>query len=584
MPDAKTLLYASADGMAQGSYYGESDISQEDFFKKAMQGKQYITSLRRSIQDDEKVFIIAVPVKPINKTTGIIAAEYPASKLKQIIGHAKFGETGFAYIIDSKGLLLAHPDKKKIMQPILDKKSDNSASALIKRMLTGKHGRMTYHADHVNMTAVYYPIGNYGWAIASVIPESELYSKLSGVLWFTLIVLVAMGGVIFFISLKITKLISKPIVTLTLCSESLAQGNLTIDLPQGSFAELGRLEHAMHDMLANTSRIIQTIHTNMQNLTHAISELKHSSFESSKAAAEVSGISEQIAIGSEETANTATNITASAEITSANIKHVVDRLHIILQNSHESLQATKTGKTTLLNFSQKITEAQQSGDLIANMMEALSEKTNEIKSIAGVIGGISDQTNLLALNAAIEAARAGAHGAGFAVVAEEVRKLSDETRKQTREISEVITGINSAVSNIDTGLKHLLGVVDDQQLIGNQAIAEFTAIETQALNQGELLREIGEDADKSCRECEQVTNSIQTIAATCQQEAASAQEISAAMQELREVTYEMDAGICELDALMESLDSATSYFVLVEPRKITEPPDPAPDELTQAVQ
>jgi len=191
----------------------------------------------------------------------------------------------------------------------------------------------------------------------------------------------------------------------------------------------------------------------------------------------------------------------------------------------------------------------------ASTVEVLGKSSEEIGTIIAVINDIADQTNLLALNAAIEAARAGEQGRGFAVVADEVRKLAEKTTKATKEIADMIKTIQ----------RETQGAMDSMQK-GTVQVEEGVSLATEA---GASLREIVESIEES-------SNMVRQIAVAAEEQSATSEEITTSINNIASVSGETAQGVKDISMATNdltdvacSLEKIVSAFTLNEKSSVT---------------
>ncbi|MFP4466446.1 MAG: methyl-accepting chemotaxis protein [Candidatus Goldiibacteriota bacterium] len=301
-------------------------------------------------------------------------------------------------------------------------------------------------------------------------------------------------------------------------TEKIAQGDLTGDSSPKSPDDL--MGNAFHKMIMNLRELVGKIIEQADTVTSSAEELSQIAEQSQGAVTQVAETISHITQAISQTAENAMNAsTASAE---ANV-------------------SSKNGKESMNKLMKKMQSLQSSILHSTKRMDALSVHSGEISEILTVIRDISEQTKLLSFNAAIEAARAGHSGQGFAVVAEEVRKLSEMSNEQTKKIAEIIKEVKTDISGaVDAVNKGALDITEGTELAGR----------TQS-----IFEEIASNVEKSAEQVETIAAASQEIAASSQEAAATAQQQSAAVEE-------MTSSITQLaDAAKELKESAKKFRV-----------------------
>jgi methyl-accepting chemotaxis protein len=238
------------------------------------------------------------------------------------------------------------------------------------------------------------------------------------------------------IGLVITRSVNRGVSTLADAAKKLSDGDLTARATLLSQDELGEVAQAFNKMADDFSSIIGTIHNSADQVTCA--------------AETQSSAAEQIAALANSQTEQAANAATAIEGLDTMVKEVAEKAQSISEAAHEASAMADKGHAVVnaaVNGIQAISRTVKESEA---MIESLGLRSDQIGKIVGVIKDIADQTNLLALNAAIEAARAGEQGRGFAVVADEVRKLAERTTNATSEISTMIGAIQSEISSAVT--------------------------------------------------------------------------------------------------------------------------------------
>lgn len=292
----------------------------------------------------------------------------------------------------------------------------------------------------------------------------------------------------------------------------IASGDLTVeDIKVNVKDEIGDLASSFNIMKNNLRKLVEQVRIDSEKIAVSSEQLFHNTEETEKNIQELVLSIENIASSSSNSAQVGLETSRGVEEAAIGIQRIAESASIVSEHSADSSQEAIQGNDAIQNAisqMQSITESVQSSTAI---VQNLGERTKEIGTIIGAITGISEQTNLLALNAAIEAARAGEHGKGFAVVADEVRKLAEQSKDSANQIVEVLKEIQDET---EEGIKSMVNV-------------------TKEVNTGEaVLNQAGDSFRKIVESIQNVTEQIQEVSAASEEVSASSEEVTAAVEEM----------------------------------------------------
>lgn len=522
------------------------------------QGKLIFTDPYLDMTTKQMAVAVATPVKNSSgQIRGIMSADILLQTLVDNVKDIKLHGAGYAFLIDSKGIILAHPDADLISKNIFEDDKLKANTSLFKEALGKDKGHATYKFNGKDMMMVYQKIPSTGWLLAISVPEDAVYQSLATLKWLFVILFIVSILVVIAVTLFTVKRITKPIEELAEQVQLVGDGDLTIQAKVNGQDEIAILATGFNTMVANLRELILQVHSSANHLAASSEELTASSQESAQATNQVAQSVVQIAQEAEHQLH-------GVETTAA----IVDKMLVTIDQISKSAtnavanssQATDKAKENGLSIGKAINQMgliEETVNTSAKVIANLGERSKEIGQIVDTISGIAGQTNLLALNAAIEAARAGEQGRGFAVVAEEVRKLAEQSQEAAKQIAALIGEIQGdtakAVSAMNDGTREVsLGteVVNG----ADSAFREIAQLVTQVSDQ---IKEISIFVKQMDNDGHQIVSSVQlindlskkvsdeaqTVSATTEEQAASMEEIASSSHDLADMAQQLQEKI-----------------------------------------
>jgi methyl-accepting chemotaxis protein len=336
---------------------------------------------------------------------------------------------------------------------------------------------------------------------------------------------------------------------------AVAKGDLTVKPNIKSRDEIGMLAAGLGDMISQNSRLIDAIKSAVRQTGNTATEHMENSRRTAATAQQLATGAQQIAKRATDQANAAQSTTNLMDQMVAKVREAAQAAEQAALGAQKDSKSADEGLAAAREAQARMNEINSSSAYSAQVVKGLVDKSKETRQAAAAITGIADQTNLLALNAAIEAARAGEHGRGFAVVVEEVRKLTEESKKAAHRITrlndEIQNESSAAVKAIEENARKSQAGVDliNTKVLTTLQRAHETAKEAETAADRTKLR-----TKQQLELASQVCNAMSSIAAASQEASATTEEFSSSIEEINASVQESTARAQELTHVVRKLN------------------------------
>jgi methyl-accepting chemotaxis protein len=356
-------------------------------------------------------------------------------------------------------------------------------------------------------------------------------------------------------------------------SAAIAEGQLNVSIQPRSPSDT--MANAYIRMVDGLQALVRQVRDSASQVASGSTQMASSSDESAKVSVQAAAAIDEVTSTMHEMSVNVQSVVKNAQVQGASvaetsssidemvtsIQRVADTSKMLLDIARRSREEAEVGIATMEKTTEGLNRTSAAIQASAEIISALGRRADDIGKIVEVIDDLAEQTNLLALNAAIEAARAGEHGLGFAVVAEEVRKLAEKSTQSTKEISELIQGIQKeareAVGNMDKSTS----MVQEGLVLGNDlniALGKISLVVTEVYKFsqeiGAATNEQSHGSSQIAKATSRLTEITQEITSSVEEQASGAQAVVRAMEKMRELVQQSTSSSTELAAAADQMN------------------------------
>lgn len=479
--------------------------------------------------------------------TGIVTVNISLDWLQDIIGHIKIYETGYAFLVSNRGTFITNPNKNMILNEsifsVAEEKEQQELRTIGRKMIKGGDGFVfvPQFIDKEDCWISFAPLRSISWSVAVVIPQEELYASLSYLN--RIISLIGLVGIIilFVTIMFISRSMTLPLRAVTNIAGEISKGNISAAVSELKQIEVNNKEvqKLIHDSDEKSKDEISLLFSAVSKMTYDLNKLLDRVVESVENVTLlknkiVTSIRQLEATVTEQAAST-NEVNATTNQISATVKSLANTMGDVSKVSLNAAESTTNGLQNVAEIQNTMGNLNDSVNKISEKLKNIDSKAGNISNIISTITKIADKTNLLALNTAIESEKAGIYGAGFTVIAQEIRRLADQTAIATLDIESIVDEMQESVKEgVFTVEKHTEETIKSSDKI-NRLSVSLTKIIEQSKN---------------------LTPQFEFVNQGMQQQSEGAFQISEAMGQLNIVAKQTKGSLIELNDITIDLNKA----------------------------
>ncbi len=563
------LWVVEANGTARYLDGTTLDLGDRDYVKQTFSsGKPMLSDPVKSQKTGEMVVVIAAPVYAdgASKPGALLCGRIPLNDLRAAMADFKWGETGYVFVLDKRGVMAIHPNDD--YQGTLDASKESKMipkvlADIVKRGMSGARGVDNYPFEGKDKLAAFCPAPMTGWLVFTSAYQDEFLAPVIRMRNTIVLITAALIALIAIVSLFIAKSMARPIEKAVSAMKRIATGDLNVSIDdRSSMKEMLELRNAIDSMTEQVSSAMTTISDSAKTVLDRSQDVNAAIEEANATADQVLAMTVKGNEMAQATASTVEQTNASlAEVAEGAQSGALNAVQVgesAEASSHEAAEGSKALEAMV----DVIKEVSRSGQQVGEAIKSLDSSVDSIGQFVTAITTIADQTNLLALNAAIEAARAGEHGRGFAVVAEEVRKLAEESNRAAKNVGTLIDEIINRTKTAAKDQERSSSLIDDLVNRTDRTKETFFHVVERMNSITENVQSIAAAAEEQSASTQEMASGVDHISANTKQIADALKSITNGMTETGAAFELMARSAEDLVALSNDMEKAVEYFKL----------------------
>ena len=505
------------------------DSTTREWYIKAKEanGQLGVSNVYKDIMTGKNMVTLSKALIINGEVQAVLGVDFDIESISNALSNITFGNNGICSIIDANGITIAHPNKEYIGNSDISESKvwetiKNEDSGLVK----GTAGSETIYNFGFTTSDIT------GWKVMLEVPSTDLTENIKKFITTIIITIIVVWVIVTTLGSIYSRRMGKSIKIIKDGVNKASEGDFSEEISLSTGDELEELANSFNIMQYKISDLIGKVQSSIIDVSDSSINISEMSNDVALAIGEVANTAEEISKGTMESAESLTNVSCNLEGVSQDINNIDKEAKDINNKAIETNALGEDGINIINVVMSKTTETKESAMEVNKVISLVSESVSKIGVMNQAISQITEQTNLLALNAAIEASRAGEAGKGFAVVADEIRKLAEESKTSSREITSIVQNVLNQTSVIVKENDTISSLFQTQINETTKAMFSFDEIISLVLEVSKEINSLDENSESISKRKQNIIENITNSSAISEELSAATEEIHASSSEL----------------------------------------------------
>lgn len=574
--DLQAIAFIDETGYLKSTDGYEEHLSKDGYYKTILDGKIHMSDPVLNPQTEKQIIFIAVPIIENSKVVGGITVTIDSTYLSELTQNLKYYGLGGSYILNNTGTTIASDDIEKVKEGynLIEKSSEDKnlkeLAEIHRKMIDGQSGLDEYKENEKKYVVYKQIEDTNGWTMAFEVNKKDVIKEVNKLI--TVYVLMTLVGLTILISIiyVIGNKIGNRLTMLKDNIEVLKEGDFNIkisELEMKKDDEIGVINNSLQETIMYIRELLKSVKDGIHILNNQAEELNTTSETITTGSDAISSAMNEIAIGNSEQAVEVSKIQKEMDEFGASVTDIDSNIGNVFQIAADTGSKLEAGKKEMEKLNKSVVNFDSKFKEFNIDIENMNDKISSVNAITTTIKQIAEKTNLLALNAAIESARAGEAGKGFSVVAEEIRKLVEQSQQSLEQISKVIENVLQEGDKIIYSTNGMNKEMINQKENIEKTIESFNNVAMSLENIIPKIEVISEISYNNNNRTSNIISSVESVTAVSEELAATTEEVAATSQDFTQSSKTIEYVSNSILEIMSDLNEKIERFKLDEEKQ-----------------